>query len=125
MVLTGMVELLSGATIPLPFFPEQIRGILEVLPFAAMHNAESSYREVEHMKKISPFRLYLGYVSIILKSALKYRFSLVLTIFARFLVAFSEFFGIYFLFSGFAEMKGYSYGDILLCFSAVQLSFAR
>ena len=76
------------------------------------------------MKKISPFRLYLGYVSIILKSALQYRFSLVLTIFARFLVAFSEFFGIYFLFSGFAGMKGYSYGDILLCFSAVQLSFA-
>ena len=49
MVLTGMVELLSGATIPLPFFPEQIRGILEVLPFAAMHNV--------------PFLIYSGELS--------------------------------------------------------------
>lgn len=38
MVLTGAVELLSGSMLPLPFFPEQIRNILELLPFAAMHN---------------------------------------------------------------------------------------
>lgn len=42
----------------------------------------------------------------------------------RFLVAFNSFLGIYFLFSGFSEIKGYSYGDILLCFSVMQMSFA-
>lgn len=75
-------------------------------------------------KTISPLRLYLSYVGVILKSTMQYKTSLALTIFARCIVAFGEFFGIYFLFSGFTGMKGYTYGDILLCFSAVQLSFA-
>lgn len=69
-------------------------------------------------------KLYFSYLGIIVKSAMQYKFSLALEIFARFLVAFSEFFGIYLLFSGFTGIKGYSYGDILLCFSAVQLSFS-
>ena len=30
----------------------------------------------------------------------------------------------YFLFSGFQEVKGYTYGEILLCFSVMQLSFS-
>lgn len=46
MVLTGAVELLSGAIIPLPFVPQPIRGILELLPFAAMQNV--------------PLRIYSG-----------------------------------------------------------------
>lgn len=32
------VELLAGAVIPLPFFPERIRFLLELLPFASMQN---------------------------------------------------------------------------------------
>lgn len=45
-------------------------------------------------------------------------------ILGRFLVAFNGFLAIYFLFSSFSGMKGYSYGDVLLCFSAIQMSFA-
>lgn len=38
MVLTGMVELLSGAIIPLTFVPQPFRTIMEFLPFASMIN---------------------------------------------------------------------------------------
>jgi len=34
----SIVEFFSGALIPLPFFPDKIRQIMELLPFAAMQN---------------------------------------------------------------------------------------
>lgn len=42
---------------------------------------------------------------------------------ARFMIAFCELIAIQFLFSGFTQIKGYTYGDVLLCFSVVQMSF--
>lgn len=38
MLFTSITELLAGAIIPLPFFPEKIRMVLELLPFASMQN---------------------------------------------------------------------------------------
>ena len=49
MVAVSMVEFLSGATIPLPFFPTKIRAFLELLPFASMQNV--------------PLRIYSGDLS--------------------------------------------------------------
>lgn len=49
MLLTGAVEFLSGSIIPLPFIPQPFRGIVELLPFAAMQNV--------------PFRIYGGDLS--------------------------------------------------------------
>lgn len=46
MVFTAMVELLSGAIIPLPFMPDGVRRVLEFLPFAGMFNV--------------PLRIYSG-----------------------------------------------------------------
>lgn len=46
MVSTSAVEFFSGAVIPLPFFPDGIRQILELLPFASMQNV--------------PLRIYSG-----------------------------------------------------------------
>ncbi len=37
-LLTGAVELLSGAVIPLPFIPQPYRQVIELLPFASMQN---------------------------------------------------------------------------------------
>ncbi|MBD5457878.1 MAG: ABC transporter permease [Lachnospiraceae bacterium] len=34
----SVVEFFSGALIPLPFFPEKVRQVMELLPFAAMQN---------------------------------------------------------------------------------------
>lgn len=38
MVAMSVVEFFQGAVIPLPFFPENIRRVMELLPFAAMQN---------------------------------------------------------------------------------------
>lgn len=46
LVAVSMVEFFSGAVIPLPFFPEHIRKVLECLPFASMQNV--------------PLRIYTG-----------------------------------------------------------------
>ncbi len=37
-VFTSMVEFFAGAIIPLPFFPEKVQKIMELLPFASMQN---------------------------------------------------------------------------------------
>jgi len=37
-VFTSMVEFFAGGIIPLPFFPEKIKWIIELLPFASMQN---------------------------------------------------------------------------------------
>lgn len=68
--------------------------------------------------------LYTKYISILLKSEMQYKASLLLQLLGRFIITFTEFAAIYFLFSGFTHMKGYTYGDIVLCFSIIQLSFA-
>jgi len=38
MVFTSTVEFFAGAVIPLPFFPEKIQKVMELLPFASMQN---------------------------------------------------------------------------------------
>ncbi|MBP5223354.1 MAG: ABC-2 family transporter protein [Lachnospiraceae bacterium] len=37
-ILSSLVEFLSGGVIPLPFFPEPVLRVLELLPFASMQN---------------------------------------------------------------------------------------
>lgn len=37
-VFTSMVDVFAGAIIPLPFFPQNVKAVLELLPFASMQN---------------------------------------------------------------------------------------
>lgn len=69
-------------------------------------------------------RLYFMYVSAILKSSMQYKASFFLMIAGRFFIGFNEFLGIYFLFSGFSDIKGYTYGEVLMCYSVMEMSFA-
>lgn len=46
MVVTSASEFLSGSVIPLPFLPDRLRSLVELLPFASMQNV--------------PFRIYSG-----------------------------------------------------------------
>lgn len=46
LVVTSVMDFFNGAIIPLPFFPDKMRGIMELLPFAAMQNV--------------PLRIYSG-----------------------------------------------------------------
>lgn len=45
-IVSSLAEFLQGSLVPLPFFPDHLRGILELSPFAAMQNV--------------PFRIYGG-----------------------------------------------------------------
>lgn len=45
-LLVGVADFLTGQLIPIPFFPESVRKVVELLPFASMQNA--------------PLRIYIG-----------------------------------------------------------------
>lgn len=49
LVMIGLVELLAGSVIPIPFLPKGLRQIVELLPFASMQNV--------------PLRVYSGDIS--------------------------------------------------------------
>ena len=49
MVAISMVEFLAGGVVPLPFLPDGLRRIVELLPFASMQNV--------------PLRVYSGDIS--------------------------------------------------------------
>lgn len=68
-------------------------------------------------------KLYAKYASVCTQSVMQYKLSFLLMILGRFILAFNELIAIKFLFSGFTELKGYTYGDVLLCFSVIQMSF--
>ncbi|MDE7273157.1 MAG: ABC-2 family transporter protein [Lachnospiraceae bacterium] len=68
-------------------------------------------------------KLYMKYASVCTQSVMQYKVSFLLMIIGRFLLAFCELIAIKFLFSGFSQIKGYTYGDILLCFAVIQMSF--
>ena len=68
--------------------------------------------------------LYLKYLSIHLKSIMEYKTSFILTCIAQFLVSFNVFLGIYFMFRRFSKVQGFTYEEVLLCFSIVLMSFS-
>lgn len=162
--------LLDGTLVPLPFFPDPIRKIAQVLPFASMQNVPFRIyggdlcgreawqmllmqgiwllllvtlgkllmmlasrrlwcREDEKMKhrqreQVSYFRLYRKYIQIQLQSMMQYKTSFFLTAFGQFLTAFGVFLGVSFLFQRFQQVAGFTYGQVLLCFSLNLLEFS-
>lgn len=69
-------------------------------------------------------KLYGHYVSINIKSMLQYKTSFLLTTLGQFLVSFNIFLGIYFLFQRFSAVNGFTYSEVLLCFSIMLLEFS-
>lgn len=69
-------------------------------------------------------RLYFKYVSIHLRSQMQYKASFFLTLMGQFLVSFSAFLGIYFMFSRFYEVDGFTYSEVLLCFALILMAFS-
>jgi len=68
--------------------------------------------------------LYKRYLSMLLKSQLQYKASFVMTAIGQFLVSFTTFLSIYFLFHRFEQVDGYTFPQILLCFSVVLMAFS-
>jgi ABC-2 type transport system permease protein len=69
-------------------------------------------------------KLYAKYFAIHLKSQMQYKMSFFLTSLGQFLVSFSTFLGILFMFSRFNEVEGFTYSQVLLCFSVVLMAFS-
>lgn len=69
-------------------------------------------------------RLYLKYASIILRSQMQYKASFVMTSIGQFLTAFTTFLGMYFMFSRFNSVNGFSFSEVLLCYAVILTSFS-
>jgi len=77
------------------------------------------------MKRVyNSLRLYMHYVSINVRSAMQYKASLLLMIMGQLLISTTTFFGIHFMFMRFNRVKGYTYGEVLLCFAIVLMQFS-
>ncbi len=69
-------------------------------------------------------KLYFRYLGIHLRSVMQYKLSFLLTTIGQFLVSFSAFLGIYFMFSRFHSVNEFTYNEVLLCFSVILMSFS-
>ncbi len=75
-------------------------------------------------KIVNGLELYMHYVSVNVRSTMQYKTSFLLMTIGQLLTSFSAFFGIYFMFQRFHSVKGYTYSEVLLCFSIVLLEFS-
>ncbi|CAM4196398.1 ABC-2 family transporter protein [Paenibacillus alkaliterrae] len=69
-------------------------------------------------------KLYWKYIVILFKSQMQYRTSFWLLALGQFLVPFSAFAGLYFLFERFGQIRGWSFDEVALCFSVIHMAFA-
>ena len=69
-------------------------------------------------------KLYLKYFSIQLRSVMQYKTSFFLTAIGQGITTFFAFLSMYFLFARFGSIKGYSFNQVLLCFSTIFMSFS-
>lgn len=69
-------------------------------------------------------RLYFKYFSIHLRSAMEYKTSFCLTAIGQGMTTAFSFLSMYFLFNRFGSIEGYTFNQVLLCFSTIFISFA-
>ena len=74
MVFISAVEFFAGAVIPLPFFPEKLKAVMELLPFAAMQNVPlriySGSMSSEEMQKAIALQIFWLAVLVLVGSSL-------------------------------------------------------
>lgn len=69
-------------------------------------------------------KLYLHYVSINIRCMMQYKTSFFLSAIGQFLVSFNVFLGIFFMFQRFSKVEGFTYSEVLLCYSIILLEFS-
>ena len=69
-------------------------------------------------------KLYMHYVSLNLRSDMQHKASFFLQIAGQLLTSMTTFLGITFMFMRFDHVAGYTYSDVLVCFSIVLLQFS-
>lgn len=79
----------------------------------------------EYIRRIRyNIRLYKHYVSINFRSMMQYKTSFLLSSVGQFLVSFNVFLGVFFMFQRFSKVEGFTYSEVLLCFSIVLMEFS-
>lgn len=69
-------------------------------------------------------KLYFKYVGMLLKCQMQYKASFFMTALGQFLVSFTAFIGVYFMFSRFHSVSGFAFSEVLICFSIMLMSFS-
>ena len=69
-------------------------------------------------------KLYWNMMLMQLKSQMQYRVSFFLTVFGQFITAFTSFFGLYFICEQVEAIDGFTFGQVLICFAVILMSFS-
>ena len=69
-------------------------------------------------------QLYLRFFTMHIKSQMQYKVSFFLTMLGQFLVSFTAFLGLYFMFSRFNDVEGFAFEQVLMCFAIVLTAFS-
>ena len=69
-------------------------------------------------------KLYIKYISLVLKSHLQYKASFLMTVFGQFTAPLAAFAGIFFLFERFGSIQGWTLFEVFMCFSVIGVCFA-
>ena len=69
-------------------------------------------------------KLYFKYMAMLLKSQMQYKASFLMTALGQFLVSFTAFFGVYFMFDRFHSVDGFTFSQILICFSITLMAYS-
>ncbi|MBE5766674.1 MAG: hypothetical protein E7335_05890 [Clostridiales bacterium] len=69
-------------------------------------------------------KLYFRYLSMLLKSQMQYKASFLMTALGQFLTSFTTFLSMYFMFSRFKSVNGFTFSEVLICFSIVLMAFS-
>lgn len=75
-------------------------------------------------KMIYNLKLYIHYVSVNIRCMMQYKASFFLSAIGQFLVSFNVFLGIFFMFQRFSKVEGFTYSQVLLCFSIFLTEFS-
>lgn len=69
-------------------------------------------------------KLYLKYLSMLLKSKMQYKASFLMTTVGQFLVSFTTFLSVYFMFNRFHQVNGFTLSEVMICFSITLMAFS-
>lgn len=69
-------------------------------------------------------KLYFKYAGIIIKSQMQYKASLIMSSIGQFLVSFTGFVSIFFLFKRFNQINAFTFTEVLLCYAIVLTAFS-
>lgn len=68
-------------------------------------------------------KLYAKVAAMTFKSQMEYRASFFMTLIGQFILAFSSFIGVSFMFDRFGGVSGYRYEEVLICFAVMLMAF--